>query len=49
MTSGSAPADALPVRLVPELHDAVEARANSDQATTSDVIGRALKECLHAA
>lgn len=46
---GSAPADVVPVRLDPELRDAVEARANSDKTTTSDVIRRALKEFLHVA
>jgi hypothetical protein len=44
---GSGPADVVPVRLDPELREAVEARANEDKTTTSDVIRRALKEFLH--
>lgn len=46
---GSAAAEVVPVRLDPELRDAVEARANSDQTTTSDVIRKALKKYLHVA
>ncbi len=46
---GSAPAEVVPVRLDPELRDAVEARANSDKTTTSDVIRQALKKYLHVA
>src|SRR5664280_1601302 len=46
---GSAAADVVPVRLDPELRDAVESRAKSDETTTSDVIRRALKEFLHVA
>jgi len=45
---GSGPADVVPVRLDPELREAVEARANQDKTTTSDVIRRALKDFLHA-
>ena len=45
---GSGPADVVPVRLDPELREAVEARANEDKTTTSDVIRRALKDFLHA-
>jgi hypothetical protein len=44
---GSGPADVVPVRLDPELREAVEARATEDKTTTSDVIRRALKDFLH--
>jgi len=44
---GSGPADVVPVRLEPELREAVEARATEDETTTSDVIRRALREFLH--
>ena len=43
---GSGPADVVPVRLEPELREAVEARATEDETTTSDVIRRALREFL---
>jgi uncharacterized protein (DUF4415 family) len=46
---GSSPAEVVPVRLDPELREAVEARANSDKTTTSDVIRQALKKYLHVA
>jgi hypothetical protein len=45
---GSGPADVVPVRLDPELREAVEARASEDDTTTSDVIRQALREFLHA-
>jgi hypothetical protein len=48
-TIGSAAAEVVPVRLDPELREAVESRAKSDETTTSDVIRRALKEFLHVA
>jgi hypothetical protein len=44
---GSGPADVVPVRLDPELREAVESRATEDKTTTSDVIRRALKDFLH--
>ena len=44
---GSGPADVVPVRLDPELREAVEARASEDDTTTSDVIRRALRKFLH--
>jgi predicted transcriptional regulator len=37
----------VPVRLDPELREAVEARATEDKTTTSEVIRRALKDYLH--
>jgi hypothetical protein len=46
-TMGSGPADVVPVRLDPELREAVEARASEDDTTTSDVIRQALREFLH--
>jgi len=46
---GSSPAEVVPVRLDPELREAVEARATSDKTTTSDVIRQALKKYLHVA
>lgn len=48
-TMGSGPADVVPVRLDPELRDALQARATSEKTTTSDVIRRALKDFLHVA
>ena len=36
----------VPVRLDPELREAVEAKANEDKTTTSDVIRQALKAFL---
>ncbi len=48
-TMGSAPADVVPVRLDPELHDAVQARVVAEHTTTSDVIRRALRDFLHIA
>jgi len=44
---GSGPADVVPVRLDPELREAVENRASQEETTTSDVIRRALREFLH--
>lgn len=40
---GSGPADAVPVRLDPELRRAVDDRAAADRTTTSDVIREALR------
>jgi len=48
-TMGSGPADVVPVRLDPELRDALQARANAENTTISDVIRRALKDFLHVA
>lgn len=48
-TMGSGPADVVPVRLEPELRDALQARANAENTTASDVIRRALKDFLHVA
>ena len=46
---GSAAAEVVPVRLDPELRAAVEARAEKDGATTSEVIRRALRRELDLA
>jgi hypothetical protein len=45
---GSGPADTLPVRLDPELRQAVEQRAAQDHTTTSDVVRNALRRYLEA-
>jgi predicted transcriptional regulator len=46
---GSGPAEVVPVRLDPELRAAVEARANADDTTTSEIIREALRRFLHVA
>ncbi len=46
---GTAPAEVVPVRLDPELRDAVEARARQEHTTTSEVIRRALRDFLDVA
>jgi hypothetical protein len=45
-TMGSGPADTVPVRLDPELGQAVEQRAAQDHMTTSDVVRIALRRYL---
>jgi hypothetical protein len=45
---GSGPADTLPVRLDPELREAVDARAMTDHTTASDVVREALRQYLKA-
>jgi len=40
---GSGPADVVPVRFDPELRAAIEARAEAEQATTSDTIREAIR------
>jgi len=45
---GSGPADALPVRLDPELRKAVDDRAAADHTTASDVVREALRRYLKA-
>jgi hypothetical protein len=45
---GSAPAEVVPVRLDPELRAAVEARASSEQTSTSEIIREALRHFLEA-
>jgi len=46
---GSAPAEVVPVRLDPDLKHAVEARAEADQTTTSEIIREALRRFLEVA
>lgn len=46
---GSAPAEVVPVRLDPELKNAVDTRAKADHLTTSEVIRRALRKYLDVA
>jgi hypothetical protein len=43
---GSAPAEALPVRLDPELRQAVDQRAEADHTTSSEVVREALRRYL---
>lgn len=43
---GSAPAEALPVRLEPELRKAVDERAAADKTTASEVVREALRRYL---
>ena len=46
---GSGPADVVPVRIDPELRAAIEARAEADQTTTSEIIREALRRFLDVA
>lgn len=46
---GSAPAEVVPVRLDPELKQAVDARAALEHLSTSEVIRRALRDYLDVA
>lgn len=46
---GSGPAEVVPVRLDPELKSAIEARAATEQLTTSELIRRALRHYLDVA
>ena len=46
---GSAPAEVVPVRLDPELRAAIEARAEADDTTSSEIIRRALRAYLDVA
>jgi hypothetical protein len=46
---GSAPAEVVPVRLDPDLRQAVEARAEAEHTTTSDFIREALRWFLDVA
>ena len=46
---GSGPAEVVPVRLDPELRAAIDARAEADQTTISDIIRRALRSFLDVA
>ncbi len=46
---GSGPADVVPVRIDPELRAAIEARAEADHATTSEIIREAIRRFLDVA
>lgn len=46
---GSGPADVVPVRIDPELRAAIEARAQSEDTTTSEVIREAIRKFLEVA
>lgn len=46
---GSAPAEVVPVRLEPELKEAVDARAEAEHLSASEVIRRALRKYLDVA
>ena len=48
-TMGSGPADVVPVRIDPELREAIEARAAADHTTTSEVIREAIRRFLEVA
>jgi hypothetical protein len=43
---GSGPADVVPVRIDPEMREAIEARAAADHTTTSEIIREALRRFL---
>lgn len=46
---GSGPAEVVPVRIDPELKAAIEARAEADQSTVSEIIREALRRFLDVA
>lgn len=46
---GTAPSEIVPVRLDPDLRQAVEARAEADHTTTSEIIRQALRRFLDVA
>ena len=46
---GSGPADVVPVRIDPELRAAIEARADAEHATISEIIREALRRFLEVA
>ncbi len=46
---GTAPAEVVPVRLDPDLKRAVEARADAEQTSTSEIIREALRRFLDVA
>ena len=46
---GSAPASVVAVRLDPDLRSAVEAQAEADGTTASDIIRRAIRAYVHVA
>ena len=46
---GSRPADVVPVRIDPELRAAIEARAEAEHTTTSEIIREAIRRFLEVA
>jgi hypothetical protein len=46
---GTGPADVVPVRIDPELRAAINARAEEDHTTTSEIIRQALRHYLDVA
>lgn len=46
---GSAPSEVVPVRLDPDLRQAVEARAEAEKTTTSEIIREAIRRFLQVA
>ncbi len=46
---GSGPADVVPVRIDPEMRAAIEARAEADQTTASEIIREAIRRFLEVA
>ncbi len=46
---GSGPADVVPVRIDPELRAAIEARAEAEHTTTSEIIREAIRQFLEVA
>ena len=46
---GSGPADVVPVRIDPELKAAIEARAEADHTSTSEIIREAIRRFLDVA
>jgi hypothetical protein len=46
---GSGPADVVPVRIDPELRAAIEARAETEHTTTSEIIREAIRRFLEVA
>lgn len=46
---GSGPADVVPVRIDPELKAAIEARAQADHTSTSEIIRKAIRRFLDVA
>jgi hypothetical protein len=46
---GSGPADVVPVRIDPEMKAAIEARADADHTSTSEIIREAIRRFLDVA
>lgn len=46
---GSGPADVVPVRIDPDLRAAIEARAEAEDTTTSEIIREAIRRFLEVA